>query len=252
MKICKICGKNELEVEFYKGNSSVCKECVKERVYQNHLKREAEKAKLEGKEFHPRGHQLKCPTELVGKGYKYCNECKQWLPLSEFGYYYKKGNSNKTINSVCKKCAVIRTQRTKNRAQNIENSNAVSKARRELDPEYAQHIRDLDNKYRHSEKGMINTLYSGAKKRAALYGLEFNIEPSDIIIPEYCPILHMKLEIGKIGGSDNSPSLDRIDSTKGYIKRNIQVISKLANSMKNSANKQQLKTFSEYYISNEK
>ena len=48
MKICKICGKNELEVEFYKGNSSVCKECVKERVYQNHLKREAEKAKLEG------------------------------------------------------------------------------------------------------------------------------------------------------------------------------------------------------------
>lgn len=62
----------------------------------------------------------------------------------------------------------------------------------------------------------------------------------------------MKLEIGKIGGSDNSPSLDRIDSTKGYIKRNIQVISKLANSMKNSANKQQLKTFSEYYISNEK
>ena len=82
-----------------------------------------------------------------------------------------------------------------------------------------------------------------AKRRALLKNLEFNLEMSDIIIPKVCPILEVNLVIGTKGNYEYSPSLDRIDNTKGYIKGNIQVISKKANSMKNSASIEELKKF---------
>lgn len=92
-------------------------------------------------------------------------------------------------------------------------------------------------------------LFSAAKKRANLSGIEFNIELDDITIPEYCPILNLKLEVGAGKIHDASPSLDRIDSRIGYTKQNIQVISNLANRMKNSASFEQLIVFSEWVAS---
>lgn len=57
---------------------------------------------------------------------------------------------------------------------------------------------------------------------------------SDIIIPETCPMLGIKLEFGfdKQGGNFNSPSLDRIIPELGYTKGNVMVISKRANMIK--------------------
>jgi hypothetical protein len=92
----------------------------------------------------------------------------------------------------------------------------------------------------------IRKIYNDAKLRAAKKGLEFNIELSDIVIPNVCPILDIKLEHNVKHSKENSPSIDRIDNTKGYIKGNIQVISTLANNMKNSATFEQLHKFADW------
>lgn len=86
-------------------------------------------------------------------------------------------------------------------------------------------------------------MLAGAKRRASLKGIDFDISEDDIVIPERCPILEVPLVIGTKGNYEYSPSLDRIDNGKGYIKGNIQVISKKANSMKNSATLTELKAF---------
>lgn len=64
-------------------------------------------------------------------------------------------------------------------------------------------------------------------------------------------ILGLKLDEfkGMSGGRPNSPALDRIDNSKGYVKGNVMVISHLANQMKASANAEQLLSFANWVLS---
>jgi hypothetical protein len=48
---------------------------------------------------------------------------------------------------------------------------------------------------------------------------------------------------------DRSPSLDRVDNSKGYTKDNVWVISQLANKMKNNASLDQLRCFASFWLS---
>lgn len=110
MPICKVCGKDKPIEAFYTSNKSTCKECKNKRDYKARVERNRKKAEAEGREYKPRGMK---PKLDIPEGYKYCNECEQVLPISEFGYYRKNGNPH--LNSVCKKCAVIRVKRCPNR-----------------------------------------------------------------------------------------------------------------------------------------
>jgi len=69
-------------------------------------------------------------------------------------------------------------------------------------------------------------LLNAAKSRAKTKGRDFSIELEDIRIPAVCPVLGIEM---------TSPSVDRIDSSKGYVKGNVRVISKRANQLKNNA-----------------
>jgi len=87
-------------------------------------------------------------------------------------------------------------------------------------------------------------IYRNIRKRAKRQGREFSIEYSDIIIPDVCPIFGVPFTMNATADNcDFAPSIDRIDSSKGYVKGNIQVISKLANCMKWTATKEQLLAF---------
>ena len=94
-------------------------------------------------------------------------------------------------------------------------------------------------------------LYRTARTRAKNRNIEFNIEYEDIVLPEFCPVLGIKLKVNSgfgAGGKDDSYSLDRIDNTKGYIKENVQVISHKANSMKSTATADELIKFAEWVL----
>ena len=86
--------------------------------------------------------------------------------------------------------------------------------------------------------GKTNTrefdLWAAAKERADKYGIDFNIDVEDIVIPEVCPVLGIPINIslGRGRRQPDSPSLDKFYPEKGYVKGNIQVISWRANRIK--------------------
>jgi hypothetical protein len=82
-----------------------------------------------------------------------------------------------------------------------------------------------------------------ARYRAKKLGLEFNLDVSDIVIPELCPLLEIPIVFVNSIAPGN-PSLDRIDNTKGYVKGNVKVISYQANTMKSNATLTELLLFS--------
>lgn len=89
-------------------------------------------------------------------------------------------------------------------------------------------------------------LYNSARQRAKIQGIEFNLKKEDIVIPTHCP--YLGVELTNIMGQGRIPtnaSIDRIDNTKNYTKENIQIISDLANRMKQDATEIELITFAE-------
>lgn len=102
----------------------------------------------------------------------------------------------------------------------------------------------LKDKRKSHRNNLEKALFNRAKRRAIKHSLDFTISINNIIIPKKCPILEIDIIPGIKGNYLATPSLDRIDNTKGYTKENVQVISMLANSMKNAASKELLIRFS--------
>mgnify|MGYP003652898977 CR=1 FL=1 len=169
-------------------------------------------------------------TELMREAHdhskgKVCSHCKEHQPLSEFN---KKKDG---LQSYCKSCQ----------------------------KEYDHNICPF--------KKWFKSKKSDAKRK----GVEFTIKPTDIPsvniretitetrgrkytsweaieYPKVCPVLGVKLDWGMNGRQPNSPSLDRINPNKGYVKGNVMMMSDLANKMKNNATSEQLVKFSRYHL----
>lgn len=105
--------------------------------------------------------------------------------------------------------------------------------------------KEYTKRYYYESSNERRMLHS-ARARAKRTGREFSLQLEDIVCPDVCPILGLPLFKGEGRQTANSPSLDRIDSTKGYIKDNIQVISNLANQMKGPATPEQLLKFADW------
>jgi hypothetical protein len=101
-------------------------------------------------------------------------------------------------------------------------------------------------KTKYKQKNKLQSLLDAARKRARTYGVPCTILVSDIVVPEFCPILGIPLQhnAGKVG--DDSPSIDRLIPELGYIPSNIRVISYKANRYKSNLSKELLQRFIDY------
>jgi hypothetical protein len=82
-------------------------------------------------------------------------------------------------------------------------------------------------------------LFNVAKQRSRRKGMEFSITVKDLKMPEFCPLLGVKLD-SYSDSVDLHPSIDRIDSSKGYVKGNVWIISHRANRIKSDATCEEL------------
>ena len=90
------------------------------------------------------------------------------------------------------------------------------------------------------------SMLRAAKARAKAQNVPFDIMVKDIVIPKRCPVLGIKLEKGIGVSKDSSPTLDKIIPRLGYVKGNIAVISKRANTIKNNAAIEELEMLIEW------
>lgn len=92
-------------------------------------------------------------------------------------------------------------------------------------------------------------MWRRAKQRAKLKNIPFTITLFDIVIPEYCPVLGLKLlrHIGEgAHGRPDSPSLDRLIPERGYVPGNVRVISNKANTIKQGASLQEIRMVADW------
>lgn len=180
---------------------------------------------------------------------KVCQDCKQNLPLTSF-YIQKHKKFNRIegeyikeyVSAYCKNCDQIRAHIAKSKPEYQKRKSNKHKKRLQEDLSYREKVNK--QKRDNSRKNYISLMLSRAKQRALKYNYEFTLVKEDIIIPKLCPLLQVPFKLGKKGNYQYTPTIDRIDSTKGYTKDNIQILTMKANTMKSNASKKELITFS--------
>lgn len=146
-----------------------------------------------------------------------CPKCEETKQASEF---YKNKSRWCGVDCWCKKCQLL--AQAERHAKNPEKY----RSQRVSDPR-------------------MNIL-SSARRRAKLKGIEFSITTDNIVVPTVCPILGIPLVVNEKHAKENSPTLDRVDVSKGYIPSNICVISARANRLKNDASLDEMRAVIAY------
>lgn len=110
---------------------------------------------------------------------------------------------------------------------------------------------DYKNKKRQEARNWIERnhrswLLRQIKLRAKRLGIKFNLTIDDIIIPARCPVLGIVLKRGEGHSCDSSPTVDRVNAKCGYVKGNVAIISRKANSLKGHATAAQHRRIAEW------
>jgi uncharacterized membrane protein len=112
-----------------------------------------------------------------------------------------------------------------------------------------QYRRNKSKQIVYKIKNYPRYLLNRARRRAKQFNLEFDLIIDDVKIPEYCPVLKIPLIAPTIDArkrTNNTPTLDRINNSKGYIKNNVFVISWRANRLKDNMTIEEVESLLQY------
>lgn len=180
-----------------------------------------------------------------GRPCRSCSDQEKWVCDSSC-VNCKKKNQQRVNKNYWKKL--------KEEGKNLEHSRASAPARKRYYDSNKQKLKTVmvNKKIKLGEfyiRGALASIKSKCKTRNIL----FDITVDDIRIPEFCPILGIKLEYnggrGRKVSKDNSPSIDRVKPELGYSKGNVVVISNKANKLKTNATLAEMKQLVNFYDS---
>lgn len=162
---------------------------------------------------------------------KVCKLCSKSLPLS---YFTVNNKAKDKLQRACKEC-----DNERQRVRRVAKKEDIQK----YSKEYRSKKKD-DHGWR------LQQLLNSAKARAVKKDREFNLTLQDLneLYPKdnKCPVFGFELTWNQEGFRETSPSIDRIDSTKGYTKDNVQIISWKANRIKGYASVEDLEILLSY------
>lgn len=156
---------------------------------------------------------------------KECKTCKKLLPTELFAI----NRANKDgLQIACKSCDNARQkQRRLTKQKEIQ--------------EYSKEYRKRNkNNLEFRLQGLLNASRARAREKGRDHELTLQDLKNLFPVDGCCPVFGFKLEWNQAGFRETSPSLDRIDSTKGYTLDNVQIISWKANRIKSYATVEEL------------
>ena len=162
-------------------------------------------------------------------------KCVKCLEIKEDTCFFKNQKSKDGLRSDCKECnyEIKKDWETRN-IENVLKKRKEYRSRRDVKDRRCALTKEWNKNNNES------VICSRAKKRAKQLNLPFDITKEDIVIPECCPILGIKMKYSDGSMADSSPSIDRIIPELGYVKNNIIIISNRANRIKNNASLEEI------------
>lgn len=101
------------------------------------------------------------------------------------------------------------------------------------------------NKHKHTLSREYS-MWKASRIRASKKKISHDIDLLDIVIPEFCPVFGIQLRKDNKTLEENSPTLDRIDPARGYVKGNVCVISWKANTIKSFGTAEEHRRIADY------
>jgi len=182
---------------------------------------------------------------------KECLQCKKQIKINRKFCSKKCSNifngmikTNQNHNK--KKCLVCSKEQTFNNFSLFNKFDKFS-GRKNICKKCSKAKKEREKRKRTWKNDAVKIMLMNSKYRAKKLKLVFSLKSEDIIIPKRCPVLNIPLFRSKKNNWNNSPSIDRIDNTKGYTKENIVIVSRRANILKKDASLQELQQLSKFY-----